>query len=163
MRDGTEIKVTKKYILPFLQDRIDEIESRGVRVTLIMCTGKFPHFRSKGLVITPSEILKGAIEGSIKNGRLGVIYPTFEQMVYAQKDFGQSGIVVYADVVSPYQPNDVKGLVSRLKERDLDLIFLNCFGFPLELKRKIFEETGKPVILSNTLIARVIKELISGY
>jgi protein AroM len=162
MRDGTEIKVTKKYVLPLLQNRIDEIENQGVRITLIMCTGKFPQFNSKGLIVTPSEILKGVLEGCIKEGKLGVVYPTSEQMVYAQKEFGRPGIEVYADAVSPYKPNKVNDLTSRLKERDLDLIFLNCFGFPQELKRNILEETGKPVILSNTLVARVIKELISG-
>jgi protein AroM len=159
MRDGTEIKITKKHILPLMQARLDEIESKGVRLTVIMCTGKFPQFNSKGLVVTPSEILRGVIEGSLKEGTLGVVYPTAEQKVYAEKDWKKEGVEVYADSVSPYEPKDVDGLIERLKERDLDLIFLNCFGFPTELKQRVAEETGKPVIQSNSLVARVLKEL----
>ncbi|MCW4050951.1 MAG: AroM family protein [Candidatus Bathyarchaeota archaeon] len=162
MRDGTEIKITKKYILPLMQKRLDEIESQGVRVTVVMCTGKFPQFKSKGLVVTPSEILKGVIEGSLKEGKLGVVYPAAEQMPYAENDFGRTGVEVYADTVSPYEPEDVEGLLERLKKENLDLIFLNCFGFPSMIKEKVITATGKPTIQSNTLIARVLKELISG-
>ena len=160
MRDGTEIKITKKYILPLMQRRLEELEAKGVRLTVVMCTGKFPQFRSRGLVVTPSEILRGVIEGSLKEGKLGVVYPTAEQMPYAEKEFGRPGVKVYADSVSPYEPKDVDGLARRLKEQDLDLIFLNCFGFPTELKDRVAWETGKPVIQSNVLIARVMKELV---
>ena len=162
MRDGTEIKITKEYILPLMQDKIEKIEAEGAVITIIMCTGKFPPFKSKELIVTPSEILKGTIEGSLKAGKIGVVYPTAEQIKYAEKDFGREGIEVYVDSVSPYEPKDVEGLLERLRKKDLDLIFLNCFGFPSELKKAVVQATGKPTIQSNSLVARVLKELVSG-
>lgn len=160
MRDGREIKITKKFVVPRMQKQLDKIEAQGVRLTVVMCTGKFPQFKSKGLVVTPSEILKGVIEGSLKAGKLAVVYPTEEQIVYVERDFGREGIQLYADSVSPYEPEDVEGLLKRLKAEDPDLIFLNCFGFPSELKDKVIEATGKPTIHSSALIARILKELI---
>jgi protein AroM len=160
MRDGAEIRITKKYVIPLMQRRLEELEAKGVRLTVVMCTGKFPQFKSRGLVVTPSEILKGVIEGSLKEGKLGVVFPAPEQKAYAEKEFGRPGVEVYADSVSPYEPKDVDGLLRRLKKQDLDLIFLNCFGFPSELKDRVAKETGKPVIQSNMLIARVLRELI---
>ena len=160
MRDGREIKITKKFVVPRMQKQLDKIESQGVRLTVVMCTGKFPQFESKGLVVTPSEILKGIIEGSLKAGKLAVVYPTAEQMPYAERDFRRENIQLYADSVSPYEPEDVEGLLARLKEESPDLIFLNCFGFPTELKQKVVETTGKPTIHSSSVIARVLKELI---
>lgn len=162
MRDGTEIKITKKYVLPLMQRKLDELEAKGVRLTVVMCTGKFPQFKSRGLVVTPSEILRGVVEGSIKTGKLGVVFPAAEQVAYAEKEFGRPGVTVYADSVSPYEPRDVDGLVERLRRESPDLIFLNCFGFPTELKNRVARETGKPVIQSNTLVARVLRELLSG-
>lgn len=162
MRDGTEIKITKKYVVPLMQRQLDRIEDQGVRLTVIMCTGKFPQFKSRGLVVTPSEILRGVVEGALKTGRLGVVFPAAEQKAYAEKEFGRPGVTVYPDSVSPYEAGDVEGLIRRLKEQDLDLIFLNCFGFPAWLKEKVVDATGKPVIQSNALIARVLKELVSG-
>ena len=159
MRDGTEIKITKKVVIPKMQGQLDRLEDQGVRLTVVMCTGKFPQFRSRGLVVTPSEVLKGVIEGSLKVGKLAVVYPTEEQILYAEKDFGREGVEVYADAVSPYEDDDVKGLLERLVKEDPDLVFLNCFGFPYSIKKQVQEATGKPTIHSSAVIARVIKEL----
>ena len=160
MRSGKEIKITKKFVVPRMQKQLDKIEAQDVRLTVVMCTGKFPQFKSKGLVVTPSEILKGIVDGSLKAGKLAVVYPTAEQKPYAERDFGQENIELYADTVSPYEPEDVEGLLKRLKHENPDLIFLNCFGFPISLKNKVIEATGKPVIHSSSVIARVLKELI---
>ncbi len=159
MRDGTEVKITKKYVIPLMQGGLDRLEDQGVRLTVVMCTGKFPQFRSRGLVVTPSEVLKGVISGSLKEGKLAVVYPTEEQIPYAERDFGGEGITVYADSVSPYEPDDVRGLIERLVREEPDLVFLNCFGFPYSIKRQVQEATGKPTIHSSALIARIIKEL----
>jgi protein AroM len=160
MRNGREIKITKKFIIPRIQEQLNWLENQGVRLTVIMCTGKFPQFKSKGLVVTPSEILKGIIDSSLKVGKLAIVYPTEEQMQYAKRDFGRTGIILYTDAVSPYEPDDVGELVQRLKNVNPDLIFLNCFGFPYKLKEKVFETTGKPTIHSSSVIARVLKEFI---
>ena len=160
MRSGKEIKITKKFVVPRMQKQLDKIEDQGVRLTVVMCTGKFPQFKSKGLVVTPSEILRGIVDGSLKAGKLAVVYPTAEQKPYAERDFGKENIELYADSVSPYEPEDVEGLIKRLKHEKPDLIFLNCFGFPISLKNKVIEATGKPTIHSSSVIARVLKELI---
>jgi len=161
MRDGTEIKITKKYILPLMQEKLDLLESKGIRLTVVMCTGNFPQFKSKGLVVTPKEILKGVMEGSMKKGRLGVVYPTAEQIPMAVGEWGRPGVEIYPDTVSPYEPKDVEGLCKRLAAQNLDLVLLNCFGFPTEIKKKIAAATGKPVVQANTLVAHVLAELIN--
>lgn len=162
MRDGTEIKITKRFVLPLLQEKLVELEDQGVRLTVVMCTGKFPQFETRGIVFTPQETLKGVVKSALKKGRLGVIYPTEEQMPHAQQEFGSEDVAVYADSISPYD-SDVKlqGLASRLKDQNLDFIVLNCFGFGAELKKFLDEQMGKPVIQSNTFIARVLRELSS--
>ena len=161
MRDGADVKITKKFIIPRMQEKLVELEDQGVRLTLVTCTGLFPQFRSRGLVLTPSEVLKGVIEGSLKAGKLAVVYPVAEQMPYADRDFGRDGVEVYADYVNPDVEDDVKGLLERLVLEDPDLVFLNCFGFPISLKEQVKEATGKPTIHSSALMARVVKELSS--
>ena len=161
MRDGTDVKITKKFIIPRMQVQLDRLEDQGVRLTLVTCTGLFPQFKSRGLVLTPSEVLKGVIEGSLKAGKLAVVYPVAEQMPYADRDFCRDGVEVYADWVNPAMENDEKCLLGRLVREDPDLVFLNCFGFPNSLKEQVREATGKPTIHSNALIARMVKELSS--
>jgi protein AroM len=160
MRDGTEVKITKRFVIPRIQEKITELEEKGVRLTVIMCTGAFPQYESKGLVVTPQEILKGVLNGSLKKGRLGVVYPTEEQMPGAQSNFGSDDVETYADVTSPYEGSqELEALAGRLSAQNLDLILLNCFGFSSDLKKYIAERTGVPTIQSNAVVARVLKEL----
>ena len=65
MRDGRPIKIAKKQVLPLLQSRLDWLEAQGVRTTVVMCTGKFPRFNSRGIVVTPQEIMRGVLESVI--------------------------------------------------------------------------------------------------
>ena len=161
LRDGTEVKMTKEYVLPLLQQKIHSLENEGVDITVIMCTGKFPKFNSKKLVITPQEILRGILDASLKSGRLGIIYPAFEQVKMAETEFKRPGIEIYSDWLSPYtKKGKLEDLSLRLIEERLDLIFLNCFGYGTNVKEYIKKYTGVPTIQSNSVIARMIKELL---
>ena len=160
LRDGTETMIHKRLILPLLQKRIHKLEEKGATITVIMCTGKFPHFESKGLVVTPQEILKGVLGAALKKGKLAVVYPAKEQTHKAAPEFGSADVNVYADHLSPYEgDDDVEKLAQRLKGESPDLIFLNCFGFSSEVKETVAKTTGKPIVHSNVVIARILKEL----
>lgn len=169
MRDGTEVKVSHSVVVPKVQKCIEDLEKEGVELTLILCTGRFPTFKSKRLVVYPSDILRGAVTGAIKHGRLAVVQPSKDQLrsVTARssqggaKPWGEEVEVVY-DGASPYGPEEeVVEMAERLAKASVDLTFLNCMGFNSRHKEIVKQKTGKPVIQSNALIARVLKELIS--
>jgi protein AroM len=161
MRDGTEIRITKRFVLPLVQGKIRELEEAGVDLSISMCTGSFPQFESRGLIVTPQEIIKGVLKGTLKRGRLGVVYPAKEQRVKAESDYVREGVQVYADYLSPYKGLDeIEQLAGRLSEQGLDLVLLNCFGFSSEVRRVVADRTGVPVIQSNALVARVLKALV---
>ncbi|MBS7652949.1 MAG: AroM family protein [Candidatus Bathyarchaeia archaeon] len=161
MRDGREVKVTKSFIVPLIQKRISELEE-DVEIILLLCTGRFPEFKSKALIVTPSEIVRGAVNAAIRRGRLGVVYPAKEQTAHAHREWGREGLEVYADAASPYGSEDeISALAERLAGKNLDLIVLNCMGFGYRAKLLIRERTGRPVIQANALVARVLKEIAS--
>ena len=62
--------------------------------------------------------------------------------------------------VSPY--GDPLAVFAAAKEipTDTDLILLDCIGYTIEMKERIQSLTQKPVLLSRTLVARVIRELV---
>jgi len=161
MRDGTEVRFTEKFVVPLIQRRIAELEE-DVDIILLLCSGRFPEFESEVLVVTPSEIVRGAVDAALRRGRLGVVYPAREQIADAAREWGREGMEVYLDAASPYgSEEELAGLAGRLAERDLDLILLNCMGFTHGMKQLVRERTGRPVIQANALVARVLKELTS--
>jgi protein AroM len=160
LTDGSEVKVAKRVIIPLLQKQITKLEATGVNLTVVMCTGKFPAFKAKHLVVTPSEILRGVLDASIKRGKLGIVYPAIEQIDHIEHEFGRNSLELYGDFYSPYDKSGIDALCERLRNEDLDLIFLNCFGYDRDLTNIIKKRTGAPVIQSNAIIAKVITELV---
>ena len=75
----------------------------------------------------------------------------------------KDGLTTYYDSASPYGPiEDVKALGDRLAEQKVNRTLLNCMGFDYNHKKIIMEKTGKPVIQSSALVARVMKELLES-
>lgn len=162
MRDGTEVKIPEEFVEPLIQQRIIEVEKEGVDVILLLCTGRFPEFKSKSLIVMPSEIVKGTVNAALRQGRLGVVYPAKEQIAARPREKVENGREVYIDAASPYGLEEERErLADRLSEKNLDLILLNCMGFDYKLKKLIKEKTRKPVIQANALVDRVLKEFVS--
>ena len=161
MRDGTEVKVTHGLVNPLIQKRITALEKKGVGLILLLCTGKFPNFKAKSLVVTPSEIVQGAIKASIRSGRMASVLPSIQQIGGKPHWRESDDLSTYLDSASPCGTMDeVEKLADRLDKQDLDLIVLNCMGFDHRMKERIKEKTGKPVIQSSSLIARFLQELV---
>jgi protein AroM len=161
MKDGTEVKITHNVILPYLQRGVSELNEKGVDIILLVCTGRFPEFNSNVLVVTPSQIVHGATNAAIRKGKLGMILPSIQQVGGAPRSEEKDGLTTYYDSASPYGPIDeVIALGDRLAEQKVDLTLLNCMGFERKHKKIIREKTGKPVLQSNALVARVLKELL---
>jgi len=164
MRDSANrnigLSVTRDFLSPLIQQCIFKLE-KEVDIIIEWCAGRFPEFKSKAIIIRPSEILNGVVNAIMQEGRLGVIYPSKVQLKWGEPEWAREGIEVYADAPGHSHSNEeeLKMLAGRLAERDLDLILLNCTGFGYEMKQLIKEKTGKPVIQANTLTLRIVKEL----
>ncbi len=163
MRDGTEVKISHGSVLPYIREAVTELNEKQVKLILLLCTGSFPEFESDVLVVTPSKIVRGVTNAAIRKGRLGVILPSIQQVGGAPRTDEDDGLLTYYDSASPYGPVEkVEALGDRLAEQRVGLTLLNCMGFDHRHKRIIMEKTGKPVIQSSSLVARVMKELLEA-
>ena len=161
LRDGQEIKISHDFVLSNIQKCIDYLEANETEITLLLCTGKFPEFKSKHLVVQPSEIVRGTVTASLRSGKLAVVVPAREQIPKARSDAFGKDVEVYYDTASPYgSVNELKEMADRIAKENVDLVFLDCMGFTREMKQIVKQKTGRPVILSNALIARVLQELV---
>ena len=161
LRDGQEIKISHDFVVTNIQKCVDYLEGKKAEITLLLCTGKFPEFRSRRLVVQPSEIVRGTVTASLRSGKLAVVVPAREQIPKARSDMFGKDVEVYYDTASPYgSVDELKEMADRIAKEDVDLVFLDCMGFTHEMKQMVKEATGRPVILSNTLIARVLQELV---
>lgn len=164
MANGTEVVVARKFILPRVQRCIDLLTERGAEILLFLCTGKFPEFKSERLFLESQKILDHcllALHG--EQEKIGLIIPLADQIRQAKNKYRHLKGEMIIQAASPYATQDEMRLAAEtLKKADPQVIVMHCMGYTLGMKQKVMEITGKPTVLARSLVARMLKELISA-
>ncbi len=174
MRDGTEVRIAERHVIGRLQRCVDDLESRGVDFSVLLCTGEFPALASRRLLIPLDRLLESVIRGLLPDAApgaapaplLAAIVPSAEQIPaigrrWARVCGGGAGIILEA--VSPYTAGepDYEAAAARVSARDPGLVVLDCVGYTESVRGIFRRATGKPVILPRSLLGRVAGELIA--
>lgn len=161
LKDGTSVKMAKRYIIPRLQQCIHDLEEE-VHMILFICTGTFPEiFVSNKPIIYPQKILYSVTKNLINKGKLAVIIPDRDQINQSKRKWQETGLEINVVAASPYKEEDeIEDAILKLKDVDFDLVVMDCIGYDRKMKKKIAYKLRKPVILARTLVARVIGEML---
>ncbi|PNV60374.1 AroM family protein [Clostridium sp. chh4-2] len=161
LTDGTSMTFAERYILPRLQECINELEAEGVRLIMFFCTGDFPDSLTANVpLVYPCNILNKVVPLLTKKSNIVTVTPSPLQVEQCEKKWSEYVETVKAIPASPYGSwEDLKQAAETIKGMDADLVVLDCIGFTQEMKNMFARETGKLVVLPRTLLARVISEL----
>jgi len=161
LRDGSAVVVGKKKIIPRLQSQISSLEKERVQLTALLCTDDFSELRSQKLLLRPYQILFGAVTSILKKGTLAVLAPLAEQKAAVTKKWEKTGLEIIVEDLNPYQkPSVAERVIERIKNKNANLIILDCIGYSSRIKEKIGRQTRIPVLLPRSVLARMIKELV---
>lgn len=162
MKDGTEVKIAKKHIIPKIRDCIRKLEEKGAGILILLCTGEFPEIESQRILLRPDRIMQNVVRGILEKGRLGVIIPYPEQIPFAEKKWEPIVTEVVSESLSPYTgtDEDIIEKAHRMKNMNVDLIVLDCIGFNRKIKSVFREITKKPVLLPRTIIGKIAREMV---
>ena len=159
-RDGSEIIFGKSHIIPRLQKCIDSLNAKGVEAIALLCAGSFPRFESKAPIIRPDLLMYGFLKSIPNLKKVGLLVPNEKQQGPIGKEFEEEGFQVVTSWLSPYQQGSVEEAMRPFKRDDVTVISLLCMGHSLELKEKVVQVTSKPAVLSQSLLAKAIDELL---
>jgi protein AroM len=164
LSDGSHVRLARDKIIEKMQRSIDSLVEQGADLVIVLCVGEWPKFKSKKLVVTPSEPLCGFALGLLGRGdKLGLSVPAEEQIDDFRSKYSKDGVAVVALAASPYGPTTMDESIRAaeiLKERDVDLVVMDCPGYTLEVKHAVQGITQKPVITVRTAIAAMITQLV---
>lgn len=165
LSDGTPVRLAHSKIIKIVQTCIDLLVSRGVDLTVILCSGEWPKFNSKKLVVVPGEVFCGFTLGMMNEGdKLGIIIPDEAQVAVTEKKWSKDKVPLCIVVASPFGStanDEMVRAAKRLKEVDVDLVAMDCIGYTVEKKRTVQKTTRKPVVLVRSVLASVIREIAS--
>jgi len=84
LRDGTSVKVARRYITSKIQKCIEELEELGVDLNLLLCTAEFPALKAKKPLIMPDKLLSNIVR-CVKSGKIGIVVPEKEQIPHMER------------------------------------------------------------------------------
>ena len=161
LNDHTSATFAERLILPRIQAQIERMEAEGVELIMMFCTGVFPDtIHSNVPLIYPCQLLERLVPLLTKQSHLIVVTPSPLQKNAAKVRWSQFVDKVEVISASPYEHLEL--LPTAAKEAASlpgDLILLDCIGFSSKMKEIFSKETGLPVILPRTLLARVVSEM----
>ena len=162
LKDGSSVVFAEKHILPKLQQCIFDLEEKSVELIMFLCTGKFPEFKSNVPLIFPCEVLNGTVPALTSRSSIAVVTPKPEQeaqCIGKWQSYVKSVQVVSA---SPYgSPQEIDTAAVKLSAMDVDIVVLDCIGYTSAMKERVSRLSGKRVVLSRTIAARVVMELLA--
>ncbi len=162
MADGTQHIVGHEYLQPRIQACADTlIRSHDLKAAVLLCTGNFRPFPYPVPFLIPQKIVDNTIAALAEAGQsLGIMIPTGEQQQQMRRNLAGNGITPVFAFASPHtgEARVVKAAWS-LQRQEIHFIVMHCFGYTRAMRELVKEITGKPVLLSTTLVANVTGEV----
>lgn len=160
MRDGRQAKFAERFITPLVQEKIHLAEREGADAILLFCTGVFPRFDHRVVLLEPQPLLHAVAQKLADGKKIGLMVPVPDQVEQACRFWGGSGVDVMVTSASPYlEFGRVREAAAVFRGRDLAFICADCMGYSVAMKEAIQEVAGLPVILPRTLVVRILNEL----
>lgn len=162
LRSGVEVELSKRKLVEFMQSKVDWLNSRGVKLIVILCTGEFPEFRSEAPIVYPERILKGVASSMRVKGKVGVMIPRQEQVDYAEKKWSEFFRELRVYPISPYTSSqrDFITVAEKMDSDGVDLAIMDCIGYSSGQRDIVLRILKKTVIASRTVLARTLAEMV---
>ncbi len=163
LRTGEEVAVAKERVLPYLQGAADAAVRQGATLLVVLCTGTFPSLRAPVPIVYPDRLLVSTVNALLPGGTLGVLMPHPGQYETMAQKWALEGRRFVGAVASPYDAGAELARIGReLASQGADLIVLDCMGYTQAMKRTLAEASGRPTVLANRLVGRVVEELLDA-
>jgi len=163
LSSGQQVVVGKERVISLVQEKINELNEASADLIVLLCTGHFPRFKSRCLVLEAEKIVDRCVDALVDDRHtLGVVVPLPEQMKQAKEKL--SGITPRLHVVSasPYGPQDeIRRAAEILCAKRVDLAVLHCMGFSADHRTVMRDITRRPVLVANAIVARTAAEILA--
>ena len=160
LRDGTTCEISLYRLKPLLDERAKAVAADGASVAALMCAGNFPDLASPIPVLYPSRVLAAVVRGVCRGNQIGVVLPNAGQVGIAVEHWREKGFDATPAVASPKEPADLPRAAEALADPNLEMIVLDCMGFPPEEARRMRALCGRPVLCPQGILPPITAEML---
>lgn len=160
--DNAAVTLSKHVVEGRAKLALTRMRGEGMTVTMLCCTGHFPALDGDGLVVLPSAVLAGMIDGLLPRGRLGMLLPLPEQTEQLAAKWRRPGLEVFAVPLIPGADDAaIDAAAAAIDGAAPDLVVMDCMSYTKAMKDRVRLTVRAPVILSVAAVARVVGELLA--
>ncbi len=163
MPDGSDIRLSHAAISKIALSRLQALAAEGCSPVLFCCTGEFPELHVQPFLL-PAPILTKAVTAVVRSGHLGVFAPLLEQTDVIKERWCAAGVGMVSTIA--LAPNaaeaNIMDAARQMTEKTPDYVVYDCMSYSHALRRQADSVIGRPSILSVSLVARVLAELVDG-
>jgi protein AroM len=164
LKTGGSTLLSHGKLLPRMQRCVDElIGHEGADLVVILCGADWSAIRADRLVVNPGRLFPGVVGGLAHGCRLGIIKPSAGQVDAERARYRAQGIDAVVTSANPYAEEERLALAhlagKELRTAGCDLVWMTCIGMDTAMRDVVAEVTGKPVVLAQAILARIVAEL----
>jgi protein AroM len=165
LKSGDSVLLSHAKIMPIMQQKVDELVcDENADVVVILCGADWSAIKSEKLIVNPGKVFPGVVSSLAEGRCLGVIKPSAGQIEKERERYTNLGIDAVVTAASPYEGEArldlARSAAEELKAANCDLIWMTCVGMDSAMRDEVASVTGKPVILAQSILARVVSELL---
>lgn len=158
---GETAHVPLATLAPLVEARARRLAEDGAAVVVVACAGAFPAIRCAAPVLLPGTLLPGVVRAITRTGRIGVVTPLAGQAAAAREKWTSDGFDVEVAWASPCDDGELDAAARAMRDPSLEVVVLDCMGHGDEYRRRFAECCGRPVLLAQSIVARVAGGLVS--
>lgn len=166
LTDGSSVLLSHRKILPRMQRCCDELVAAGCNPLVMLCGADWSELRSPALIVNPGKLFPATITALAHGRRLGIIKPEAGQIERERHRYAELGIDAVVTSANPYlgerSVDEARRVGEALAAAGVDLVWMTCVGMSEAMRRQVALATGKPVVLAQALLGRLVNELVVG-
>lgn len=160
LADGSTRSIGLSELHPLVERRAAEFAALSARVVVVACAGGFPDVRCDAPVVLPGKIVPAVARAVARTRRIGVVTPIRHQAAAAERKWREDGFEPLVAWASPYVHGEIEAASALMHDPSLELIVLDCMGHDDAYRREFAQRCGKPVLLAQSIAARIAGELV---
>ncbi len=161
LRDGTQVELDSAAAEARLAQVMEDADMQRYDVLVPLCTGTaMPRLNS--VIIEPQQVVDHAVAALAQHCRkVGLMVPLASQLEHFH-----TACVIPAETrlahASPYDADRARSL-ARFEQAgrelaDCDFIVMHCMGYSAWMREAVRQASGRPVLLSNRLVAQALAQ-----
>ena len=164
LRSGAQITLDHHATEARLAALMQQADDQGYNVLVPLCTGTVIE-RMRSLVVEPQQVVDHHVAAlSAHCSRLGLIVPLAAQVetFHLAQPVACAVRTLHA---SPYESDpEIAAAALDAAGRalaDCDLIVMHCMGYSQAMRARVAAASGRPVLLSNRIVADALAQLLA--